>query len=60
VDEGRRWHIITLASKDGSIILARHRVARLQSLVLDGLRSRSRRRTILKKSRGGLGISNAT
>ena len=43
VDEGRRWHIITLASKDGSINLARHHVVRLQSVVLEWLRSRSRR-----------------
>src|SRR5215216_43798 len=35
VDEGRRWHIITLASKDGGIILTRHLVARLQSMFLD-------------------------
>jgi len=60
VDEGRRWHIITLASKDGSIILARHPVARLWSLVLEGLRSRTCYRTILKKSQGRLGIINAT
>src|SRR6187399_2441235 len=60
VDEGRRWHIITLASKGGSIILARHHVVRLQSLVLEWLRSRSRRRTVLKKSRSRLGIINAT
>ena len=53
VDEGQIWHIITLASKDGSIILARHLVARLQSLVLEGLRRRTRRRTVLKKSHGG-------
>ena len=37
VDEGRRWHIITLASKYGNFILARHLVARLQSLVLEGV-----------------------
>ena len=60
MDKGRRWHIITLTSKDGSIIRARHRVTRLRSLVLDVLHSRSRRRIILKKSRGGLGIINAT
>ena len=41
-------------------LLARHLVARLQSLVLEGLHSRTCRRTVLKKSRGRLGILNAT
>ena len=49
VDEGRRWHIITLASKDGSIMLARHHVVRLQGMSLDWFHRRSRRCTILKK-----------
>ena len=34
--------------------------ARLQSLVLEGLRSRTRRRTVLKKSQSRLGTINAT
>jgi hypothetical protein len=51
---------LTLASKEGSIILARHLVARLQILILELLRSRTRRRAIFKKSRGRLGIVNAT
>ena len=48
----------TLASKDGSIILAHHLVARLQSMFLERLCSHHR--AILKKSHGRLSIVNAT